>query len=91
MAARETVMIELTPEQQQAIDADPEARFIDPRTNRVYVLIAHDLYESLRGLLQPDEGLDMRQVATLVERAMREDDAGDPTLAYYQQKYGRKA
>ncbi len=32
----------------------------------------------------------MRQVAELVDTAMHEDDAGDPTLAYYQEKYGRK-
>ena len=41
----------------------------------------------IRGLLE-DDGLDMRQVAVLVERAMRDDDANDPTLAFYQQKYG---
>jgi hypothetical protein len=30
------------------------------------------------------EGPDTRQVAELVERAMREDDADDPTLEHYQ-------
>jgi hypothetical protein len=88
MAGKENAMIELTPEQQQAVDADPEARLIDPRTNRAYVLVRTEVYERLLGL---GEGLDMSQVAVLVERAMREDDLGDPTLDYYQQKYGRKA
>jgi hypothetical protein len=90
MTAKETAMIELTQQQQQAVDADPETPLIDPRTNRAYVLVRADIYERIRGLLVPDDGLDMRQVAALVERAMREDDAGDPTLAFYQQKYGRK-
>jgi hypothetical protein len=89
MAGKEAAMIELThQQQQQAVDASPEPRLIDPRTQKVYVLIGAELYERVRSLLADDENLDMRQVATLVERAMREDDAGDPTLEFYQQKYG---
>ena len=65
-----------------------ELRLVDPRTKKTYVLVATDVYERLRGVLAEDEGLDMRQVAVLVERAMREDDAGDPTLEFYQRKYG---
>jgi hypothetical protein len=91
MSEKEVVMIELTEQQQQALDASPEPRLIDPRTQEAYVLIKADLYERLRGLLAEEEGLDMRQVAALVERAMREDDADDPTLEFYQQKYGRKS
>jgi hypothetical protein len=84
-------MIELTEQQQQAVDAGPEPRLIDPRTQKTYVLVRADVYERIRGLLSDDEDdLHMRQVAALVDRAMREDDAGDPTLDYYQQKYGRK-
>ena len=83
-------MIELTQQQQQAVDAHPEPRLIDPRTQKVYILVGADVYERLRGLLAEDEGLDMRQVAALVERAMREDDADDPTLEFYQRQYGRK-
>jgi hypothetical protein len=83
-------MIELTEQQQQAVDASPEPRLIDPRTKKAYVLVGEDVYERLRGLLAEDEGLDMHQVAALVERAMREDDANDPTLEFYQQKYGRR-
>jgi hypothetical protein len=44
----------------------------------------------MRRLLENGEP-DMREVAVLVDRAMAEDDLGDPTLAYYQQKYGRTA
>lgn len=31
-----------------------------------------------------EDGLDMRQVAVLVEQAMREEDAQDPSLESYQ-------
>jgi hypothetical protein len=90
MAAKEAPMLELTQQQQQALDASAEPpRLIDPRTNKTYVLLGANVYERLRHLLEGDE-LDMRQVALLVERAMREDDADDPTLASSQQKYGRK-
>ena len=83
-------MLELTEQQQQALDASPEPRLRDPRTGIAYVLVRADVYERLRALLGEDEGLDMRQVAVLVEQAMREEDANDPTLEFYQQKYGRK-
>jgi hypothetical protein len=82
--------IELTVQQQQAVDTTPEPRLIDPRTQKAYVLVQADVYERLRGFRAEDTDLDMRQVAALVERAMREDDAGDPTLEFYQRKYGRK-
>jgi hypothetical protein len=90
IAEKEAAMIELTEQQQQAVDTNPELRLIDPRTQKAYVLVGADVYERFRGLLAEDEGLDMRQVAALVEQAMREDDAADPTLEFYQQKYGRK-
>ncbi len=84
-------MIELTQQQQQALDAGPEPpRLIDPRTNKTYVLVGADAYERVKGLLVEDDGPSMRQVAALVERAMLEDDAGDPTLEFYQRKYGKK-
>jgi hypothetical protein len=84
-------MIELTEQQQRAVDASPEPRLVDPRTQKAYVLVGADVYERFRGLFAKEDGLDMRQVAALVERAMQEDDAGDPTLEFYQQKYGRKS
>jgi hypothetical protein len=84
-------MIELTESQQQALDTSPgPVRLVDPRTNKVYVLLGADAYERLQGLLGAEDGLDMRQVAVLVERAMREEDADDPTLEHYQQTYGKK-
>ncbi len=84
-------MLELTEQQQQAVDAGPEpVRLIDPRTNKTYILISADVYERIKGLLGDDDGLTMGQVAVLVERGMREDDANDPTLAFYQKRYGKK-
>ena len=83
-------MIELTEQQQQAVDASPAPRLLDPRTQRSYVLVDAETYDRLRGLLENSEGLDMRQVTVLVEKAMSEDDANDPTLAFYQQKYGKR-
>jgi hypothetical protein len=84
-------MIELTEEQQRAVEGtSPPLQLVDPRTKKAYVLVEVELYERLRGMLEQEDGFDMREVASLVERAMQEDDAGDPTLAYYQQKYGRR-
>jgi hypothetical protein len=81
-------MIELTQEQRQELDRPGPPLVRDPKTNATYVLVPDDVYQRLRGLLENDD-LDMRQVAVLVEQAMREDDEGDPTLAFYQRKYGK--
>lgn len=83
-------MIELTAQQQQALDANTELRMIDPRTRKEYILMDAGIYGRIQSLLSEDEEPDMRQVAVLVEEAMREDDADDPALEYYQRKYGRK-
>jgi hypothetical protein len=83
-------MVELNEQQLKALDVDSEPRFIDPRTNKTYVLVQAEILERMRRRVGEDESLDMKQVAALVDQAMREDDAGDPTLAFYQQEYGRK-
>jgi hypothetical protein len=83
-------MLELSEQQQQALEASAEPlRLIDPRTQKTYVLIGAEVYERLRSLLTADDGLDMRLVAVLVQRAMAEDDASDPTLEFYQKRYGK--
>ena len=82
-------MIELTEDQRQAVaQGETPTVVIDPDTKATYVLVHKDVYERMRGLLE--DGLDMRQVAVLVEEAMREDDANDPALEFYQRQYGRK-
>jgi hypothetical protein len=48
-------MIELTPEQQQALDAPAEqpAVAVDPRTGQRYRLIRQEIYDLVRGTLKP--------------------------------------
>jgi hypothetical protein len=47
-------MIELTQQQQQALDVGPSPpRVLDPRTNRTYVLVTAEQYERLKDLLDP--------------------------------------
>src|SRR5205814_1455820 len=78
MDAEESPMIKLTDEQVAAVAQAGQAplSLVDPRTNVAYVLVRKDIYDDLRAEL--DEGPEMRQVAVLVEQAMREDDANDP-------------
>lgn len=82
-------MIELNEQQQQAVDTCDEPSLIDPRTQKAYALVEAGVLGKLRSQSADDTTIDMRQVAVLVERAMREDDANDPTLDFYKQKYGR--
>ncbi len=75
-------MIELNEQQRQELSrSEPVA--IDPATKQTYVPVRSELYQRLRPLLD-DEGLDMRQVAILIEVAMRDDDVNDPLLESYQ-------
>jgi hypothetical protein len=82
-------MIVFNEQQRQELAAAQPLAF-DPQTNETYVLVRKAVYDKMRRLLENGEP-DMREVAVLVDRAMAEDDLGDPTLAYYQQKYGRTA
>src|SRR5262245_46866991 len=86
---RRAAMIVLTEDQRLEL-ARPEPVAIDPQTNEQYVLVRKEVYDRIRALFD-DDGPDMRQVGILVDRAMREEDEGDPTLAFYQEKYGRKS
>ncbi len=82
-------MIQLTDEIRQALAAHPEGpvRLSDPQTQEEYVILRADVYERLRDIL--DDGPTMRQVGIMVERAMREEDADDPSLESYQ-KYRKR-
>ena len=75
-------MIQLTDEQVRALQRVGEATptVVDPTTNTAYVLVRKDLYERLQDLLDDD----LPDVSSLAEEAMREEDAGDPTLESYQ-------
>ncbi len=49
-------MIELTPEQQQALDGPEQPPVaVDPRTGQEYLLIKREVYEQMRRALKPYE------------------------------------
>ena len=84
-------MLELTELQHLELQRSDESPpgILDPVTNTRYVLVRSDEFDRVRSIVESD-GLDMRQVGQLVNAAMREDDAGDPTLEFYQKEYGRQ-
>jgi hypothetical protein len=54
MADKEGNMIELTPEQIQALDGPEQpAVAVDPRTGQQYLLIRREINELVRGTLKP--------------------------------------
>jgi hypothetical protein len=64
-------MIELTEEQQQALDAAAgPPRVLDPRTNTPYVLVPADVYDRIQGLLGED--FQPRDAYPAVDRAFAE-------------------
>lgn len=77
--------IQLFPEQQLALDGLETVRAVDPRTNTAYVLVREEVYQRMTGLLRDEPLLTS---AEMLDRVMADDDADDPTLAYYQRKYG---
>jgi hypothetical protein len=76
-------MIELTPEQQQALSGGTGGplRILDPRTGTVYVLVPEETYGEIRSLLEPDE-LDPRVTYPAVDAVFRED-WDNPQMAEY--------
>jgi hypothetical protein len=69
--------IELTSEQQQALDGgtDFPARVFNPRTGETYVLLNADLFERVRALLEDeDEIAAVRETYPLVSAVL---DAGE--------------
>lgn len=76
-------MIELTEEQRRAVQTEPAPRLVDPTTRETYVLIRAELYDRLKGLFE-DDMPGMREVAILIEEAMKDDDENDPLLETYQ-------
>jgi hypothetical protein len=74
-------MIQLTPEQAREL-RQGEATALDPETKEEYVLVRKADFDRLRHLFEEDMP-SIQEVAALVERAMREYDANDPTLPLY--------
>ena len=68
--------IELTPQQQQALDTKEESppRIIDPRTNTTYILVPEVDYESIRELLQEERRQQAIHAVALRNAAGRIDD-----------------
>ena len=79
-------MLQLTDEQRRELGerASQPTRVVDPVTGCEYVLLPAEVYAGLLGL--DDAGLDMKQVALLIDQNMREEDANDPLLESYQKE-----
>jgi hypothetical protein len=60
---------------------------LDPEIGKTYVLVQSEVYERLKSLLEDE----LRVTGEMVDRLMAEEDRDDPTLAFYQQEYGRKS
>jgi hypothetical protein len=71
---------------QQAIEehGTRPVHLIDRTTKAEYVILRADQYEKVKILFEDEGSLDPRETYPLVDRVMRDDDAGDPSLASYQ-------
>jgi hypothetical protein len=79
-------MIILNEVQGQALSASQDpVTVIDPKTNETYVLVKSGDYQRLKLLLGDDDiALSGPELSVLVDRAMIEYDANDPSLHLYQ-------
>lgn len=81
-------MIELTENQQQAVDQHPgePLELVDPRSQAKYVLVPENVFAQIRALLADGDDLHInpQDLAALVNKIMREDDVNDPWLDEYQ-------
>jgi hypothetical protein len=68
--------IQLTPQQQQALDAQGESppRVVDPRNNAAYVLVPEADYETIRELLEDERRQAAIRAVALRNAAGRMDD-----------------
>lgn len=69
--------IELTPQQQQALDTqkDGPPRVIDPRTNTTYILVPEVDYEAIRELIEDERRQQAIHEVALRNAAGRMDEA----------------
>jgi len=69
--------IELTPQQQQALDTQDGAppRVVDPRTHTIYVLVPEVDYEAIRELLEDERRQQTIHAIALRNAAGRMDEA----------------
>jgi len=80
-------MIELTEQQRRELTAKDALQLLDPETGKTYVLVPTEVYERLKNLLEDEP----RVTGEMVDRLMEEEDRDDPTLAFYQEQYGRRS
>ena len=80
-------MVELTEQQRQELSATDTLHILDPDTGKSYVLVQTEIYERLKHFLEDEP----RVTGEMVDRLMEDEDRDDPTLAFYQQQYGRKS
>jgi len=80
-------MIELTEQQRQQMIETDAPQILDPETGKTYVLVPTEVYERFKRILEEAP----RITGEMVDRLMEEEDRDDPTLAIYQQQYGRKS
>ena len=68
--------IQLTPQQQQALDLQKEVppRVVDPRNNTAYILVREADYESIRELLEDERRQQSLHTVALRNAAGRIDD-----------------
>jgi hypothetical protein len=77
---KEKAMIELTPEQWQAIAQEENPTVIEPESKTAYVLVRQEVYERWRRVFD-----DEPDAALIVNEMMAEDDVADPHLASYRE------
>jgi hypothetical protein len=79
-------MIVLTEQQQRELTNTDIPQIFDPATGKTYVLVQSDVFERFKTVLEDEVVV----TGEMVDRLMSEEDRDDPTLAFYQQQYGRK-
>lgn len=84
---REVNVIELTPEQRQAVDQGEPVRVVDPATEEAYVVVRAEVYERLAGRLPPDETA--AEIPPAILRAMRAFWRDLPELLRHRRDRGR--
>lgn len=80
-------MIELTEQQRRELTASDTLQLLDPESGKTYVLVPSEVYDRLKAILEDEP----RVTGEMVDRLMAEEDRDDPTLAFYQEQYGRKS
>jgi hypothetical protein len=69
---KETIMIQLTPEQRQAVAGAESLVLLDPETKQSYVLVRKEVFDRIKGLLYDDsEWTSDEQLRLLAESGAR--------------------